>query len=158
MKEILFPKNADNNYKGHKLAKWVLYLYVIKSFFSGCVHMFAADGGAQSIASITLDSFTQGGADSVITMFAYWGMEQFLIGLIAVVVLWRYKSLIPMIWGVYAIEYSARYLLKFITPGVATVHTPPGAVADYVLVPIAIGMFLLALLSSRKVINGRQKN
>jgi len=117
--------------------------------------MFAADGGAQSIASITLDSFTQGGADSVVTMFAYWGMEQFVIGLIAVVVLWRYKSLIPMICGVYAIEYSARFLLKFITPGVTTIHTPPGAVADYVLVPIAIGMFLFAVLSSMK---SKEKN
>lgn len=152
MLNTLFPRTVDNIYRGNKIPQWILYLYVFKSFFSGCVHMFAADGGAQSIASIALDSFTQGGANSVITMFAYWGMEQFVIGLIAVVILWRYKALIPMLWGVYAIEYTARYLLKFITPGVAAVNTPPGAMADYVLVPLAIGMFVWAICSTGEAI------
>lgn len=158
MLETLFPKTVDNNYKGHKLAKWILYFYVFKSFFAGCVHMFAADGGAQSIGSVALGSFTDGGADSVVTMFGMWGMEQFVIGLIAVVILWRYKSLIPKLCGVYAIEYFGRWASRFFTPGLITAHTPPGAVMDYVLVPLAIVIFLLALLSSRKVINERQKN
>ena len=51
MKEILFPKIADNNFKGHKLIMWVLYLYVFKSLIAGAIHMFASDGGAQSIGS-----------------------------------------------------------------------------------------------------------
>jgi len=150
MLENLFPKTADNNYKGNKIAKWVLYFYVFKSFFAGCVHMFASDGGAQSIGSVALDSFTQGGADSFVTMFAMWGMEQFVIGLIALVILWRYKSLIPMLWGVYAIEYIGRGVIPLIKPGLVTANTPPGAVMDYVLIPLAIGMFLFALLSSRE--------
>ena len=69
------------------------------------------------------------------------------------VILWRYKSLIPMLWSVYAIEYIGRWASRFYTPGLVTAHTPPGAVADYVLVPLAIGMFLLAVLSSKKAIN-----
>lgn len=151
MKEALFPKTADNNYNGHKLTKWFLYFYVFKSFFAGCVHMFAADGGAQSIASVALDSFSQGGADSVVTMFGLWGMEQFVIGLIAVVILWKYKSLIPMLWGVYAIEYIGRGIVgRFLTPGMITTYTPPGAVMDYVLIPLAIAMFLFAMYSSKK--------
>lgn len=156
MKKVLFPKIADNNYAGHKLAKWVLYIYVFKSFFAGCVHMFAADGGAQSIGSVALDSFTQGGADSVVTMFGMWGMEQIIIGLIAVLILWRYKSLIPMLWGIYAIEYIGRGVIPLITPGLVTVNTPPGAAADYVLIPLAIAMFLLALFSSKKYISKSQ--
>jgi len=158
MKEALFPKTADNNYKGHKLAKWILYFYIFKSFFAGCVHMFAVDGGAQSIGSIALDTFTKGGADSFITMFAMWGMEQLVIGLIAVVILWRYKSLIPMLWGIYAIEYIGRGIVPLIKPGLVTAHTPPGAAADFVLIPLTICMFVLALYTSRKAINGRQKN
>jgi hypothetical protein len=153
MLETLFPKEANNHYKGHKLAKWLLYLYVFKSFFAGCIHMFASDGGAMSIGSVALDQFTQGGADSVITMFGLWGAEQFVIGIIAVIVLWRYKSLVPMMLGIYAIEYSFRGLAHLFTPGLVTANTPPGAAADTILVPLAIVMFIIALYTSKKTIN-----
>ena len=155
MKEILFPKIADNNFKGHKLIMWVLYLYVFKSLIAGAIHMFASDGGAQSIGSVLLDSFTQGGSDTVVTVFGLWGMEQFVIGLIVLVILWRYKSLILFAWAIYAVEYSGRALTHLYTPGLFTEHTPPGAVLDTILVPLAIVMFLLALYSSKKAIDKR---
>ena len=145
MIEKLFPQQADNHYQGHKLAKWLLIFYTVKSFVAGGVHMFSADGGAQSIASITLDQFTQGGANSLITIFAMWGMEQMVIGLIGVVILLRYQSLIPMMTLVYVCEYLGRFSMSFITPGVVSAHTPPGAVADLVLIPLTVVMFLLSL-------------
>jgi len=145
MIEKLFPKTADNRYQGHWLAKWLLIFYTVKSFVAGSIHMFAADGGAQSIASITLDQFTQGGADSVVTMFGMWGMEQFVIGIISAIMLWRYKALIPMMALVYAIEYTGRFAAHWYTPGVVSAHTPPGAVMDYILVPLALVMLVLSL-------------
>ncbi len=145
MLQKIFPKVVDNSYRGHATAKWLLILYVMKSFLAGSIHMFAADGGAQSIASITLDQFTQGGANSLITIFAMWGMEQVVIGLVGVVILLRYRSLIPMMTLVYVSEYLGRFAISFITPGVVSAHTPPGAVADLVLIPLTIVMFLLSL-------------
>ena len=53
----LFPETADNTYLGHPIARWLLTFYVVKSFVAGSIHMFASDGGAQSIASITLGDF-----------------------------------------------------------------------------------------------------
>ncbi len=43
--------------------------------------MFAPDGGAQSIATIPLDSYTANGADTVILIFSYWGLSQLIIGI-----------------------------------------------------------------------------
>ena len=145
----ILPKVADNTYHGHKLAKWFLVFYVCKSFISGGIHMFASDGGAQSIASITLDQFTPEGADSIVTMFGLWGMEQFIIGLIGLVILRRYQSLIPMMCVVYALEYIMRGAAFLYTPGLTTLHEPPGAMADYVLVPMAILMFALSLKNQK---------
>ena len=145
MIDKLFPQQADNHYQGHKLAKWLLIFFTLKSFVAGSIHMFAADGGAQSIASITLDQFSQGAADSVVTIFGLWGMEQAVIGFVAAIILWRYKSLIPFMALVYAIEYIGRFASHWYTPGVTTVHTPPGAVADYVLVPLTLVMLALTL-------------
>lgn len=150
MMDVLFPESANNEFKGHKLAIWVLYLYIFKSFFAGLVHMFASDGGAQSIGSVTLDSFTQGGADSVVTMFGLWGMEQFVIGFIALALLMRYKSLIPLIWAIYAVEYTGRALSHIFTPGLVTDHTPPGVMVDNVLVPLAIVMFIFSIYTTKK--------
>lgn len=142
----IFPKTVDNRYNGPWIAKGLLILYMAKSFFAGCIHMFAPDGGAQTIGSVALDQFTAGGADSVITVFGLWGMEQFVIGLIALVVLVRYKSLIPMMALVYVVEYAGRMATPLFTPGLVTAHTPPGATADLVLVPLAVIMFLLSLV------------
>ena len=63
---VLFPNVADNKLNAHRAAYWVLWFYVFKSMFAGVVHMFASDGGAQSIGSVKLDTFTQEGADSVV--------------------------------------------------------------------------------------------
>lgn len=149
MLKVLLPEKADNTYLGHKITKWLLYLYIFKSFFAACVHMFAPDGGAMSIASVTLDAFSQSGADSVITMFGLWGMEQFVIGFIALIIISRYQSLIPLLWAIYALEYFGRFATKFFTPGLATASTPPGVLTDTVLVPLAIIMFIIAITTSK---------
>ena len=65
--------------------------------------MFASDG-IVSKHRISKLIVTQGGADSVVTMFGLCCMEQFVIGLIVLVIL-CYKSLIPLAWAIYAIEY-----------------------------------------------------
>ena len=145
MIERIFPQTVSNRYQGHGLAKWLLIFYVAKSFVAGSIHMFAADGGAQSIASITLDQFTQGGADSVVTMLGLVGMEQFVIGIIGAIILWRYKALIPMMALIYVIEYIGRFTAHLYTPGLATAHTPPGVAMDNILVPLALVMLALSL-------------
>jgi len=150
MKQILFPKIVNNNYKGHKIAKWFLYLYVFRQIGASFVHMFTADGGAQSIASITLDAFSTDAAGAVISMFGMWGMEQLVIGLIIIVILTRYKSLIPAAWLVYSIEFIGRFMMKYITPGVPTTHTPPGVLLDYMFVPLAIIMLIVSVISTKK--------
>ncbi len=150
MWNTLFPRAADNSYKGPAVVLWVLSLFVLKSLFAGSVHLFALDGGAQSIGSVALKQLSQAGADSVVTMFGMWGLEQLVIGLIAAVVLWRYKSLVSMIWLAYAVEYALRGLARTVTPGLLTSQTPPGAVADNLLIPLSIVMFLLSLYIPKK--------
>jgi hypothetical protein len=83
-------------------------------------------------------------------MFGLWGMEQFVIGLIVLVILWRYKSLIPLAWAIYAIEYSGRALSHVFTPGLVTEHTPPGVMVDTVLVPLAIAMLFFAIFTTKR--------
>jgi hypothetical protein len=145
MIDRIFPKQAGNTYQGHPIAKWVLVVLTTKALVAGLIHMFSQDGGAQSIASITLDNFTKDAAGTVITIFALWGLSQFLIGLISVVVLWRYQALIPMMYLIFLIEYTMRFAMPLFTPGVASVNTPPGAVLDHAILPLTAIMTVLAV-------------
>ena len=107
MIKCIFPEVADNNYQGSKLAWYFLYPFALMTVTRSLIHMFKTDGGAQSIATIPLDSYSSGAADAVIHIFAEWGLTQVLFGLLYVVVLWRYRTLIPLMY----LFYSMRFFL-----------------------------------------------
>ena len=108
--------------------------------------MFAPDGGAQSIATIPLDTLTPRGAATVVSLFALWGLSQLLLGSIYVVVLWRYPALIPFMYVLTIVEYMMRIFVGTLKP-IATAGTPPGAFGNYVVVPFACIMLFLSLRS-----------
>ncbi len=127
----IFPEVADNNYQGSKLALYFLYPFALMTITRSLIHMFKTDGGAQSIATIPLDSYSSGAADAVIHIFAEWGLTQLLFGLLYVVVLWRYRTLIPLMYLFIIVEYSVRFLLTVYKP-MELDGTAPGGVVNYI--------------------------
>jgi hypothetical protein len=81
---------------------------------------------------------------AIVHVFALWGLSQLMYGLLKVVVLWRYQVLIPLTWLSTLIEYSGRLLLTFAKP-VEIRGTAPGAIGNYVLIPLALFMLVLSL-------------
>ncbi len=81
----MFPRRAGSHYQGDPIALWVLVpitlVTVIRSLIQLCI-----DGGAQSIATIPLDTFSRGAADTVVLIFALGGLSQLLLGSIFVLV------------------------------------------------------------------------
>lgn len=147
MLERLFPKHRMNTYRGNPIAKWVFILLTIVTIARSLVHMFASDGGAQSIATIPLDNFTANGAAAVISIFAFWGLSQMLLGIVFGVVLWRYQALIPLMYLLMIVEYGMRIVLGAIKP-IETVGTAPGAIGNFIIIPFAIMMLVLSLRNS----------
>ena len=151
MKKImntLLPTPITNHYQGHSLAKWVFVLITIVTIIRSIIHIVALDGGAQSIATIPLQLYSSAASDTIIMMFALWGLSQLLVGLMFVVVLFRYQSLIPAMYGVLIIEYTLRIIIGVMKP-IETVGTAPGGVANYVIVPVALLMFIMSLRQSK---------
>ncbi len=70
MLERLFPAQIDNQFRGHKFALWFFYPITLLTIVRRLIHVFRFDGGAQSIATIPLDTFTAAGSATVIAMFA----------------------------------------------------------------------------------------
>ena len=82
----LLPDSFDNQQRGHPVALWLFYLATIVTVGRSLAHIFLADGGAQSIATVPLEQFTPEGAASVVSMFAFWGLSQLLLAFIMVLV------------------------------------------------------------------------
>ena len=144
MIEKLFPKQVDNVYSGPPIAKWVFVPMVVMTIARSLAHIVLPDGGALSIATIPLDAYSPGASKVIIGMFAQWGLTQLMFGLLYVLVLWRYQSLIPLMWLFIAFEWGGRLLTGFMKP-FETVGTAPGAIGNIIFPVLALIMLVLSL-------------
>ena len=143
LKRILPPK-FDNRYPGHTTGLWLFALITLVTVGRSLVHIFAPDGGAQSIATIPLDQFTTDGANTVITVFALWGQSQLLIAIVFAVVVLRYRSMIPLMYVLILMEYAGRIAIGFGKP-LVTIDTPPGATGNLVFIVLSIVGLIISL-------------
>ncbi len=148
--ETLLPTPAGNTLRGSQIPFYVLIPIAAIGFVRSLIHILSADGGAGSIAGMNL---AQSGASEIVFAFALWGSAQLVYALLQWVVILRYRSLIPLMWGVQLVETLLRMTVGRIKP-VAFAHTPPGAYQNYVYLGLAIVMLALALWSARRVAPG----
>jgi hypothetical protein len=142
----LFPSHIDNNYRGHRLALWLFFPITAITLGRSLVHIFLSDGGAQSIATIPLDTYAPEAADAVIRGFALWGLSQLLLAFLYVGVLWRWRTLLPLMYLLLVAEYVGRFAIGVTNP-VVTLETPPGATANFVFAGLGLVMLVLSLRS-----------
>lgn len=139
----LLPNMITNEFDGFRISIFVFALLTAMILVRSCIHIFAVDGGAQSIATIPLDTFSDSGAASVVSLFALWGQSQLLLALVFVVVLVRYRSLIPLCYALLVLEWGGRFAIGFYKP-IETLETAPGEAAN---LPIAIICLIMLALS-----------
>jgi len=148
--EILLPARADNTIRGSKWSFYIFILIAIIGTVRSFIHILAPDGGAGSIAGMNL---AVTGADEVIFAFALWGGEQLIYVLIQWVVIFRYRSLIPLMWAVQFFETLLRMVIPRIKP-VTFAHTPPGAYQNYVYLVLSVLMVAWTAWGNKKPAGG----
>jgi hypothetical protein len=144
--DILVPAKADNMLRGWKLPLYAFILITLVGTVRSFIHILSPDGGAGSIAGMNL---AVTGANEVIFAFALWGAEQLIYALIQWVVILRYRSLVPLMWGVQFLETLGRMLVGQLKP-VTFAHTPPGAYQNYIYLALAVLMLVLSLWSASR--------
>ena len=147
--EILLPAKIDNVIRGTKIPVYIFALYAIVSTVRSCIHLLSPDGGAGSIAGMDL---SVAGADGIIFAFALWGSSQLLFALIQLLTVIRYRSLIPFMWLMLALEVLLRELVGKMKP-VTFAHTPPGAIGNQIILPLAALMVVWSLWSAIRQAN-----
>jgi hypothetical protein len=134
----VFPKNPSR-YEGFRIIRLIAVLYMFVMVVRSCIHLFAPDGGAQSIAGI--DTSVEGG-DNIIAIFHQWGAIQLILAILLFVLFFRYPGLTPLI----LLTLTLDPVLRFVAGqqmSLTTTGTPPGealnGVAFYLLLVLFLG-------------------
>jgi len=141
--EIILPARIDNTIRGTKIPFYIFALYALVSTVRSCIHLLSPDGGAGSIAGMDL---SVAGADGIIFAFALWGSSQLLFAIIQLLVVIRYRSMVPFMYLMLMLEVLLRELVGNMKP-VTFAHTPPGAIGNQIILPLAALMLILSLWS-----------
>jgi hypothetical protein len=134
IKELL-PKNPTK-FEGFRAIRIVTAIYLLVMVVRSCIHLFAADGGAQSIAGI--DTSVEGG-NNIIAIFHQWGAIQLILAVLLFILFFRYPGFTPIILLTLALDPVMRFIAGQMMSLTST-GTPPGEALN------AASFYLLALL------------
>jgi hypothetical protein len=145
----IFPKLVDNTYRGHRLAIWLFALVVLMELSMGTNSIVNTRMVAMSADGIPLDQYGAGGADAVIAIFAIAGLFRVLLALQGVLVLLRYRAMIPLMYLVLLVLHLGSKALLLLHPiaksGVATAQLGSAFILAF-LAMLLIG-FVLSILN-----------
>lgn len=144
----IFPKQFDNAYRGHWLAIWLLVPVALAELAMGTNSIVNTRLVAMSADGLPLDRYGAGGADAVIALFAIAGLFRVLLALQGIVVLLRYRAMIPFMYlQLLILQLGSKALLAahpVARSGVASAHVGSAFVLG-ILAATVIG-FVLSLL------------
>lgn len=140
----LLPPHADNTYRGHKLALVILGLLLLLKGAISLGSIFNGHTAASSADGIPIDTYTAAGAQTVVSLFALIGQANFIITLIGVVVLVRYRSLVPFIFVLLLAQQLGRKMILQFLP-ITRVGAPPGSAINLVILGLLITGLALSL-------------
>jgi hypothetical protein len=128
-------------YDGPRLATWAAMAYLVVIMVRSLIHLLAADGGAQSIA--TIDVAVAGGAN-IVAIFGQWGAIQLLLAALLWVLLLRWRGLTPLVLAVFVAEPCLRSLSGHLKP-VTAMGAPPGEALNWVVFPVLVLLLWMSL-------------
>jgi len=122
----IFPKQFDNNYQGNKLAilllvPIVLFKLVMAGGVAGLNPWVSNRFIATTADGFRLDTYGEEAASIVMFLFASWGLGLLVLCLLGIVVLIRYRAMIPLMYLLLSIEQFGRNGISLVSPIVKAV-------------------------------------
>jgi hypothetical protein len=142
----LFPQRFDNNYRGYKLALWLFALLMFMKLAIGLNSIFNGYSVASSADGIPLDTFTPAAAQTAVALFALLGLSHVMICLLCILVLVRYRAMIPFLFALLLLEHLGKRLILHLLP-IPRAGASPGFAVNLVLLALMILGLALSLRS-----------
>ena len=140
----MLPKNPKV-YQGFLFVRLIAFAYLLVVVARSAIHLFSADGGADSIAGI--DTAGPGG-NNVIAIFHQWGAIQLLLAALMLTLFFAYKGLTPLVVLFLACDAPMRALAGQMSE-LETSHTPPGEVLNWPVFWCLVVLFIASLLKRK---------
>jgi hypothetical protein len=140
----VFPSDPSR-FEGFRTVRLATALYLFVMVARSCVHLFAADGGAKSIAGI--DTSVEGG-DNTIAIFHQWGATQLILAVLLLVLFFRYPGLTPLVLLTLGLEPVMR-LFAGRMMSLTTTGTPPGEALNGAAFGLLLILFIFSLVNKR---------
>ena len=138
------------SYHGHKSIRIITAVYLLIVVIRSCVHLFASDGGANSIAGI--DISVEGG-DNIVAIFRQWGAIQLMLAGLLCVLFFRYPGFTPLVVLTLAIDPIMRAIPGQMMP-VTSQSTPPGEALNW---PVFLTIVILFAASIAESSSNKEK-
>jgi len=142
----LLPERIDNTYRGHRIALWLFALLLFMKVAMSVNSIFNAYSVATSADGIPLDTYTPAAARTIVSLFALLGLSHLVICMLCILVLIRYRSVIPFMFSLLLLEHLSRKLILHFMPIIRT-GTPPGFYVNLVLLAVMLAGLALSLRS-----------
>ena len=153
--EMVLPEKASNEFNGGRVPIIGFCLMLLPVTFRSLVHLFKGDSGVNSIATIHVFEGTPD-PNAVIYMFsAVGGLYQTVILLIYLIVLFRYRNLIPLMFVLMLVEIGFRIVVATLHPLTEEffVRTPPGKFTN---LPFGLLSVVMLFVTYRNLGRGKE--
>jgi hypothetical protein len=150
MLDQLLPRTIDNTYRGQKTALWLLGLLLLMKAAMGLNSIINGYKVATSADGIPLDTYPPAAARTIVALFGIWGLGHFMICLLGVLVLVRYRRMVPFMFALLLVEQVSRKLILQFRP-IVRVGTPPASFVNLALLALMVVGLALSLWSRGNV-------
>ena len=137
----LIPETIENKIPSNKFVYYFCWLLVTFNLFRSLEHIFAEDGGAESIAGIPLSSYSEEAANNIVSIFAQWGFSQLVLACMLLLVVLKMRELIPLMLLIIALENILRGAVGLYRPLILG-DAPPGAVSPIIGLVTLVVLFI----------------
>jgi hypothetical protein len=144
MFEKLFPRPIDNRYSGSKIALWLFGLIVFVGTIQSVMVLVKGQMVARSADGIPLENYPAAAAETILAIFMVSSLRRLIISLICAVVLFRYRSAVPLMFVVLGLTYLGGQAIFQFVP-IVRVGTPPGVFMNLIMFGLTIVGLALSL-------------
>jgi len=131
------PQHADNAYHGHKVALWMFAVVVFMRVVMSLNSLLNARTTARYADGIPLHTYTPAAEQTTVFLFSLLGFYGFMICLPCILVLIRYRSLVPVMFALLLLQSIGARLIIHLVPIVRT-GTSPGIYVNLVLLALMV--------------------
>tara|TARA_B110000503_G_scaffold38955_1_gene64077 strand:- start:772 stop:1251 length:480 start_codon:yes stop_codon:yes gene_type:complete len=151
----VLPRVANNELDSPKIALWAFVLFTALMTWRSIIHMLFESFGLHGIANFIVLTGDPDPMPVIYQFFSMWGSAQLLFCLVCWVVVFKYKSLIPLMNMFWMIDWGQRIFIyplireDITTIGIYTTDLTPGSDLALIVFVITVIVFLLSVASNK---------